>query len=268
MSRPVSPSLLRRSHQPTLHHFYGRATRKLVLRSSCVRTDRNEVLILYNDSADCQRCWRRAGFHVTCLRTQEEVDGALQTVEALARRVAFACAFPPSSDLSIAGARWFEAKRQKDPLFQKKAIGRFKAAERLFRQLGCPFYIEGPFTGVLRKQWKAPTYSYNPCDFGGYLPVDDVHPSFPEILPGRDAYMRASGVWTGGGFRMPPKRPVVPEWRYVFCNKRKAMRRVNPVVYARKGAKKARGSPPRGFVSAVVERVCGRHITRTPDPPE
>ena len=57
------------------------------------------------------------------------------------------------------------------------------------------FMLENP-TGRLNKYWKPYTYSFNPCEYGGYL------------NPPGDAYTKRTCLWTGGNFIMPPIKPV------------------------------------------------------------
>lgn len=171
-------------------------------------------------------------------------------------KVVFACAFPPTVDVSIAGARWFRRKATKDPEFQVKAVRRIRRVYNFLTELGCPFYVEGPGTGVLKRLWRAADATYQPCDYGGYLPTNDPHPLFPDIIPDQDAYTRKTGVWVGGGFRMPLKRPIKPTWVY-FCGKNGKQRRMNPINFSRKKGRAARSSVPRGFSKAVMLRQLG-----------
>lgn len=174
---------------------------------------------------------------------------------------AFACAMPPSKDLSVAGARHWKRKRDKDPEFQTRAVEVIKTIESVFIQWGCPFYISNPATSQLGKLWRSPNHTYQPYEFGQYLAPSDSHPLYPEYIPAQDAYTQHQGLWTGGRFRMPTPRPVAPEWKY-FVSKRKSasnaptgMRRMSPILYSNWNARGARACTPRGFARALCERL-------------
>lgn len=94
----------------------------------------------------------------------------------------FLSAFPPCTDLSSAGARWWKEKEKENPLFQMFARDNAVACQHLADTLDCPYYIENP-VGALSTLWRKPNHSFNPCDYGGYLPEDDVHPRYPEYIP-------------------------------------------------------------------------------------
>ncbi|WP_262692490.1 hypothetical protein [Kordiimonas aestuarii] len=89
-----------------------------------------------------------------------------------------------------------------------------------------------------------PSFHFDPCDYGGYLPEDDLHPDYPEYLPPRDAYRKHTNIWCGGGFREPRKRPVpslpyFPGWKKLGGKAEKT--------------KRVRSATPRGFAIAVFE---------------
>ena len=173
--------------------------------------------------------------------------------------IAFACASPPSRDLSLAGARHWKAKRKKDPRFQESAVALVKEVRDVFEAWGCPYYIANPASSQLRKLWREPNYTYQPYDFGGWLDPTDKHPLYPDFIPAQDAYSQQQGLWTGGGFRMPAGKPVEPEWKY-FTSARKGAggtrrRRMSPVLYSNWSARGARASTPRGFACALCQRL-------------
>ena len=175
--------------------------------------------------------------------------------------VAFACAMPPSKDLSVAGARHWKRKRENDPQFQEKAAGLVAIIERAFLDWDCPYYISNPATSQLGRLLRTPNHTYQPHEFGGYLNPNDTHPLYPEYIPVQDAYTQHQGLWTGGGFRMPIPKPVQPTWKY-FISKRKGaggapagMRRMSPVLYSNWNARGARASTPRGFSRALCQRL-------------
>jgi len=175
--------------------------------------------------------------------------------------VAFACALPPSKDLSVAGARHWKRKRDKDPHFQDYAVRLVSWINVCFEQWDCPFYISNPATSQLGKMWRPPNHRYQPFEFGGYLSASESHPLYPEYIPKQDAYTQHQGLWTGGPFRMPRPKAVEPTWKY-FISKRKSvskahagMRRMSPILYSNWNARGARSCTPRGFARALCERL-------------
>lgn len=144
----------------------------------------------------------------------------------------------------MSGAPAFPRKRAKDPAFQLKAVRTAKIAAYLGDFFEVPYMIENP-RSVLSTKWRKPDHSFDPWEYGGYLPEDDVHPLFPEYINARDSYPKRTCLWTGNGFRMPEKKPVFVEKGY-------------SKQYSRLGGKSARTKlirslTPRGFAIAVNE---------------
>ncbi|QGF21265.1 DNA methyltransferase [Citrobacter phage HCF1] len=121
----------------------------------------------------------------------------------------FIIAFPPCTDTAVSGSRHFAAKRDRDPEFQIKAMETARIAQELGDWFNVPYMIENPIS-VLSTMWRQPDYIFHPCGFGGYLPEDDKHPHFPDIIPARDAYTKKTCLWTGNGFVMPDIKSVLP----------------------------------------------------------
>jgi hypothetical protein len=238
---------------------------------------KNIVLSLYDFTGEAVRPWAEAGYTCFCfdiqhlpLASREEhfpSGGSINFVYADLHDplvfalsapmwrglVAFGFGFPVCTDLSGAGARHWAKKAEANPSFQIEAAEHAKACARFFNKIGCPFLIENP-KGALTRLWRKPDHSFNPSDFGGYLPEDDTHPRWPEYIPPRDAYTKHTCLWTGGGFEMPARAPVEPM----------------KVTYTRKNGETVSGSPqwgklggntaktkdirsatPRGFARAV-----------------
>ncbi len=153
-------------------------------------------------------------------------------------------AFPPCTDLAASGAAHFETKRRKNPTFQVEAVITCKVAARLAKKYNVPYMIENPVS-VLSSLWRRPDYVFNPHEYGGYLPEDDAHPMFPDVIPARDAYVKKTCLWSGNGFIMPDVTVVAPDSGD------------NP-GWAKLGGKSARTKTirsltPRGFARAVYE---------------
>ncbi|EBH2608613.1 DNA cytosine methyltransferase [Salmonella enterica] len=121
----------------------------------------------------------------------------------------FIIAFPPCTDLAVSGSRHFARKRLNDPLFQVKAVYTCTIAAKIADYFDVPYMIENPVS-VLSSMWRKPDYIFHPCDYGGYLPEDDKHPHFPDIIPARDAYTKKTCLWTGNGFVIPEINAVLP----------------------------------------------------------
>ena len=119
----------------------------------------------------------------------------------------FIMAFPPCTDLAVSGAAHFARKREINPDFQNIAVRTAKVAYKVAKKFGVPYMIENPVS-VLSTMWRAPNYRFHPWEYGGYLPLDDSHPFFPDYIAARDAYPKLTCLWTGGGFIMPHKITV------------------------------------------------------------
>lgn len=153
-------------------------------------------------------------------------------------------AFPPCTDLAVSGSRHFEAKRKNNPTFQVEAVITCKVAARLAKRYNVPYMIENPVS-VLSSLWRKPDYVFDPHEYGGYLPEDDTHPMFPDVIPARDAYVKKTCLWAGNGFVMPDVAVVAADIGD------------NP-GWAKLGGKSARTKTirsltPRGFAKAVYE---------------
>lgn len=153
-------------------------------------------------------------------------------------------AFPPCTDLAVSGAAHFETKRKKNPTFQVEAVITCKVAARLAKKYNVPYMIENPVS-VLSSLWRKPDYTFNPYEYGGYLPEDDTHPMFPEYIKPRDAYPKKTCLWTGNGFVMPVKSVVAVDDGYSDQHNKLGGKSVR--------TKTIRSLTPRGFAKAVYE---------------
>lgn len=153
--------------------------------------------------------------------------------------------FPPCDDMSVAGARWFAKKLERDPLCQKRAAFRAFLVRLMAVKLGTDVWMAENPVSVLSSLWRKPNYTFHPYEYGGYLPEDDQHPTWPDIIPPRDAYPKRTCLWTGPGFVMPEKKPVADVSAQFHG-------------YTKLGGKSARtkeirSATPRGFALAVAE---------------
>jgi len=117
--------------------------------------------------------------------------------------------FPPCTDLAVSGARHFAAKAEANPNYLTEAMALVYLVRDIGEAYGVPYMIENPVSRI-SSQWRKPNHTFNPCDYGGYLPEGDQSP-YPAVIPARDAYTKKTCLWTGNGFVMPEKRGVEPE---------------------------------------------------------
>ena len=111
-------------------------------------------------------------------------------------------------------------------------------------KLGVPCLTENP-VGVLSTMWRKPNFIFHPFEYGGYLPENDKHPSFPYYIKARDAYPKKTCIWVNGGFVIPPLAPVP-----VDSGKSKQYRQLGGNSTR---TKMIRSLTPRGFAKAVYQ---------------
>lgn len=187
------------------------------------------------------RPWADAGYRCICVDMHAE-PGERDGIEFVRAdiavwmppmaRYAFVAAFPPCTHLAGSGARWW-----RDKGFQALADGLalFAACERICRWADCPYMIENP-VGRLSAVHK-PDYQFDPCEFGGYL------------TPPGDAYTKRTHLWTGGGFVMPERKPVVPTLGSLMHSYGPSADRADK-----------RSVTPAGFARAVFEANAGSAV--------
>jgi hypothetical protein len=126
----------------------------------------------------------------TVTRLAMTVEEALPMLGNVIRRgdVALVAGWPPCTDMSVSGARWFAAKRAKDPMFQAKAVAVAEQCRTLGRLSGAPWLVENPVS-VLASVFGKPDHYFHPHDFTSLEPEDN--------------YTKKTCLWTGGGFVMP-----------------------------------------------------------------
>lgn len=154
----------------------------------------------------------------------------------------FIIAFPPCTDIAVSGAPHFASKRERDPNFQINAVKTARVAATLADHYEVPYMIENPVS-VLASQWRKPDYTFQPWQYGGYLPEDDTHPYFPEYIKANDAYPKTTCLWVGNGFVMPDQRPVEVLAGYSDQHKKLGGKSAR--------TKLIRSLTPRGFALAV-----------------
>jgi hypothetical protein len=104
-------------------------------------------------------------------------------------RVVFVAGWPPCTDMAVSGARWFASKREADPMFQAKAVSVAEQCRTFGQISGAPWLVENPVS-VLRRVFGPASHKFHPHDYTALEPADN--------------YTKATCLWTGGGFVMPP----------------------------------------------------------------
>jgi len=156
--------------------------------------------------------------------------------------VEFIFGFPECTDLAVSGAAHFESKKNKDPLFQDKAMSLVHLTRLLGEAIKKPWALENPVS-VISTKWRKPDYKFDPFEYGGYLPFNDKHPLYPDYIKPRDAYPKKTCIWSGNGFVMPEKMPVEVRLGYSDQHKKLGGRSLK--------TKNIRSATPRGFAEAV-----------------
>tara|TARA_B110000977_G_scaffold2037_1_gene2823 strand:- start:69 stop:821 length:753 start_codon:yes stop_codon:yes gene_type:complete len=158
------------------------------------------------------------------------------------RKVVLGMAWPVCTDMAVSGAAWFASKAKADPNFQTKAVNHATICADLFDALGVPYMIENPVS-VLATKWRKPDHTFHPYEFGEYIPEDQgEHPRWPEYIAPFDAYTKKTCLWTGGGYKMPPKLPTCKPVGYSTQHKKLGGKS--------KKTKDIRSATPRGFAIA------------------
>ena len=194
--------------------------------------------------------WRDAGYQAFHVDPQREDNGTiLEMIPGIRRiltdyKVCFVSAFPPCTDLAVSGAAHFKSKSEKDKHFQAKASLVVEQCRMIGEMSGAPYFIENPVS-VLSSIIGKPDFMFNPWQFGGYLSEDDKHPEWPELIPPRDAYPKTTCLWAGGGFYLPPKKPVHCPPGYSDMHNKLGGKSLK--------TKNIRSATPRGFSQAVFE---------------
>lgn len=145
--------------------------------------------------------------------------------------VIFAAFFPPCTDLAVSGARWFAQKELDSPGTRARAMSLISWSDRMGRAFGCPYFIENPVS-VISSEWRKPDWTFHPHEYGGYDGGEG------------DGYTKKTCLWSGGGFALPPKRPIEldPATRDRIWKMAPSADRQNE-----------RSKTPKGFARAVFE---------------
>ncbi|MEY8205193.1 MAG: hypothetical protein RPR40_08975 [Bermanella sp.] len=161
-------------------------------------------------------------------------------------RIAFVGAFPECTNVAVSGAAHF---KKKGPRALSLSLDLFATSKEIGEWSGAPYFIENPVS-TFSSYCGKPCHIFNPYDYGGYLPENDRHPTYPDHIAPRDAYPKKTCLWTGGGFNMPPKLPVSPEPGF--------SRQHTGLGGKSLKTKNIRSATPRGFARAVFEGNAAR----------
>lgn len=150
--------------------------------------------------------------------------------------------FPPCDDMATCGAKHFAKKLAINPSCQINAAALAKRVEWIANIVGCAWMVENP-RSILSTLWRKPDHKFNPWEYGGYLPFDDIHPRWPEFIVARDAYPKETWVWSGNGFIMPGMRAVQVNSGYSLQFKKLGGKSAK--------TKQIRSETPRGYAIAT-----------------
>lgn len=227
------------------------------------------IVSMYDESGNALRPWAQAGF--TCWafdilnknKPSEKFPlsgGVIHYIEAdltdpewleniISLGPKFLMGWSPCTEMAVSGSKHFEGKFRNNMFFQVEALALAKAIETVGNAVGCLWFAENPVS-MLSSWWRKPDYTFDPYEYGGYLPEDDVHPRWPEYIKPRDAYPKKTCIWAGNGFQLPPKSPVpvAPGWSD----------QMTKLGGKSEKTKQIRSEGPRGFLQAVFEFYCDR----------
>lgn len=221
------------------------------------------VISLYDHTGLMVQPWADAGFPCFCYDAQhkgETTVGNVTFIEAtfpqdlekvVKRHGAMALivfGFPPCTDLAASGTAHWGKKSKKNLAFQSDALQLVRVVENAGVELIVPWMIENP-VGALPSLWRPADFTFDPCDFGGYLPEDDVHPLWPDYIAPRDAYIKKTCIWVGNYFRIPLKRGVPPD--LIYQGDKTGSRQSLMIGGDTAKTKAIRSATPRGFATAV-----------------
>lgn len=234
------------------------------------------IVSLFDASGNALRPWAMAGhrcyaFDILNLHTsvhfksggaiywmKADLMNSQEILDIFAMKPAFISGFPPCTDMAVSGARHFAAKAAADPEFQNKAAAMARVVETLGEKCGVPWYAENPVS-VLSTLWRKPNHSFHPWEYGAYLPEDDVHPNWPDYIAPRDAYPKKTCIWSGNGFQMPEKRPVITTIDWSVSPKfENYSTQFNKLGGKSAKTKQIRSETPRGWAEAVFQ--ANRHL--------
>jgi hypothetical protein len=189
--------------------------------------ERPIVLSLCDRTGVMVEPWLAAGYECWIVDMQhdgETHDGLIHRIGADVRTwlpprrdYAAVFAFPPCTNLSVSGARWFREKGLRGLVDGLEVV---EACRRICEWSEAPWLLENPVS-TLSTYWRKPDYSFHPWHYG-------------------DLESKKTCLWTGGGFVMPPyevtERPTATResvWKMAPSPDRGDLRSVTPRGFAR-----------------------------------
>jgi hypothetical protein len=182
----------------------------------------------------------KVGMWFDAYRTSEHV----KEIKEMVGDAEIVIGFPECTHLAVSGAAWFAKKLAENPAIQAEATELARLVMYVGEEFDCPWVAENPVS-VLATLWRKPNHSFHPYEYGGYLPVDDEHPTYPEYIKPRDAYPKKTCLWSSDDFVIPAKEPVYVEPGYSDQHKKLGGKSLK--------TKNIRSATPRGFAKAVFE---------------
>lgn len=199
-----------------------------------------KVLSLCDLTGNMVRPWAAAGYHCTIVDLQHQngttpAGGEWENIDRvgcdvkrfrpyLDRHCEFdiVFAFPPCTDLAVSGSRWMKEKGLQGLIEALKVV---EACRRICERSRAPWMLENPVS-TISSYWRKPDHTFHPYHYG-------------------DPYTKATCLWVGGGFRMPPiKNPVEPTEGSKMWLMPPSEERAN-----------LRSATPKGFAQAVFETM-------------
>jgi len=157
------------------------------------------------------------------------------------RQVHGILAAPPCTHFSSSGSQYWERKGDAAIIEGMQIVDACLRAVSIYTPVW--WALENP-VGRL-KNWIGPwSWTFNPCDFGGYLQPGQKSLDW-EHMPAQDAYTKRTCIW-GSAIRPVPK-PVTPQF-VTYAGKR-----FSPVHAHSFGRADLRSATPLGFAQAFKE---------------
>jgi hypothetical protein len=120
----------------------------------------------------------------TIIETLDRLGAAIRS-----GRVVFVAGFPPCTDVSLSGTRWWAEKMEKDRYFQAKAAMVAEQCRMVGALSGAPWFFENP-KSAFSMMFGSPNHKFQPFEYTAWCPEDH--------------YRKETWLWSGNGFVMPP----------------------------------------------------------------
>jgi len=162
------------------------------------------VLSLCDLSGNWPKPWGKAGCKVTLVDIKHGKENDVVRYQLPKDPVDVLLCAPPCTDFAVTGSRYWTEKDSKGHTRESLTI--VYACLRLVMMCKPKVWaLENP-VGRLPRYIGPHQMTFNPCDFGGYLPKYQKtdHPCIPRM----DAYRKKTCLW--GDFEKPAKKPVRP----------------------------------------------------------